>query len=109
MLELGRQLMQDPMMWSDNGVAYSHENYSGANQWFDEFPVLVTGGWDAKIKMYDSAQQVLVTEIDAAAEIFDFALDSQGPRIIVGSGNSATSATGRIQIFDLSSSNLITS
>ena len=65
------------------------------------FPVLVTGGWDAKIKMYDSAQQVLVTEIDAAAEIFDFALDSQGPRIIVGTGNSATSATGRIQIFDL--------
>ena len=99
----------DPMMWSDNGIAYNHENYSGANQWFDEFPVLVTGGWDSKIKMYDSAQQVLVTEIDAAAEIFDFALDSQGPRIIVGSGNSATSATGRIQIFDLSSSNLITS
>ncbi len=99
----------DPMMWTDNGIAYSHENYSGANQWFNEYPVLVTGGWDAKIKMYDSTQQVLVTEINAAKEIFDFALDSQGPRIIVGSGDSATSSTGRIQIFDLTTSNLITS
>ena len=51
----------DPAMWSDNGVQYSHSNYTGVVAWHHEIHALMSVGWDGQAIVWDadSAQQML--------------------------------------------------
>ena len=82
----------DPMTWTDEGIVYSHENYTGVNTWLEGAGILITGGWDSMLKMYDPIQQQIIRNIPVDGEIFSVAIDINDGGVFVGSGDSTTSA-----------------
>ena len=90
----------DPMTWTDDGIVYSHENYTGVNKWLEGVGVLLTGGWDSMLKMYDPIQQQIIRSIPVDGEIFSLAIDVNDGGIFVGSGDSSSSSSGKIEFVD---------
>ena len=99
----------DPMTWTDEGIVYSHENYTGVNTWLEGAGILITGGWDSMLKMYDPIQQQIIRNIPVDGEIFSVAIDINDGGVFVGSGDSTTSATGMVEFIDPMNESVMTS
>jgi hypothetical protein len=97
----------DPLTWTDEGIVYSHENYSGVNKWFEG--ILITAGWDSMVKMYDPVQDQVFRNIPVDGEVFSIAIDINGEGVIVGSGDVSTSTTGKIEFIDPFNETIVTS
>ena len=99
----------DPMTWTDDGIVYTHENYTGVNSWLEGVGVLITAGWDSMLKMYDPIQQQIIRSIPVNAEVFSIGIDINDGGIFVGSGDSSTSSSGMIEFIDPMNESVITS
>ena len=96
-----------PQSWTDSGSPYSHENYTGVNTWHRTADLLMTGGWDRSLKVYDPVQQSVLFNATASGEIFDAEFLGGGSRIAVASGLAGLSTNGWIEIIDASNQNVI--
>ncbi len=89
----------DPLLWTDQGVQYSHSNYTGVITWHHEFHILMTVGWDSQAILWDA---------DTNQELFRFQFDSEGfgailndaSFLVVASGEAHDSSQGQLEIYD---------
>ncbi len=89
----------DPTLWVDQGIQYSHSNYTGVATWHKEIHALMTVGWDGQAIVWDadSSQQMLsfqFTDEGFGAGFVD------GSFLIVASGDASNSAAGQLEFYD---------
>ncbi len=96
-----------PQSWTEEATPYSHDNYTSVNTWHSEAGLLMTGGWDRSLKVYDPVQQSLLFNATASGEIFGAVFVSGGSRIAIASGEASTSAEGWIEIIDASNQTVL--
>ncbi len=86
-------------LWTDAGIQYSHDNYTGALSWFQSDDVLLSAGWDGQAIIWDanSAQQMVQFNFleEAFASVF-----FEPSLLVIAVGDSATSSSGQIEFYD---------
>ena len=88
----------DPTLWTDNGVQYSHSNYTGAVAWHHDIHALISVGWDG---------QAIVWDADGAQQMLNFQFTDEGlggfiagSFLVVASGDASDSSDGQLEFFD---------
>ena len=89
----------DPTLWTDNGVQYSHSNYTGVVTWHPEMRALMSVGWDG---------QAIVWDADGAQQMLNFQFTDEGfgagfiagSFLVVASGDASDSSDGQLEFFD---------
>ena len=89
----------DPTMWTDQGVQYSHSNYTGVATWHKEIHALLTAGWDGEAIVWDadSSQQILSFQFTDEGFGGGFV---DGSNLIIASGDASNSASGQLEFYD---------
>ena len=94
----------DPVNWLDAGIVYSHGNYTGVVEWANGIDMLVTAGWDRAVKIYDVQSAQVVNQGTLLGEAFGALLLIQNGMLVVATGNAGNSATGQVEIFNITQS-----
>ena len=91
----------DPMasLWNDDGVHYSHGNYTGALFWHPALNIVMTAGWDSNAIIWDAdlGQQMLQFQFTDQAFGATFI---GGSFLVVASGDAGTSQSGQVEFYD---------
>ncbi len=89
----------DPALWTDNGVQYSHSNYTGSITWHPEVHVLMSAGWDSQAIVWDADinQQMLNFQFENEAFGAGF-IDAS--LLVVASGVASDSTSGQLEFYD---------
>ena len=88
----------NPLMWSDQGVIYSHSNYTGIISWHNELPIFMSVGWDSQAILWDAETNMQLSQFQFTGEGFGAILADDN--LFVASGEASDSSLGRLEIYD---------
>jgi len=91
----------DPANWVDDGIMYSHGNYTGVVEWIPGTDMLITAGWDRVVNVYDVQGAQVVSQGTLLGEAFGAQMLLQYGLLMVATGDAGTSATGQVEMFNV--------
>jgi len=89
----------DPTLWTDNGVQYSHSNYTGVISWHQELHAFMSVGWDGQAIVWDADNGQQMISFQFTDEGFGAGFTG-GSFLIVASGDASDSSSGQLELFD---------
>lgn len=86
-------------VWNDDGVQYSHQNYTGSLTWHPIENILMSAGWDGTAIIWDADNAQSLLGFTFSQEAFG-GLIIDASSMVIASGDAGTSLSGKIEFYD---------